>query len=774
MADNVIEFLIKGDASGAAKAFGSLDTVLAKATKGLTILGAAYAAFDMVRFIGHQIEVADQMGKMALKAGVAVDTFSQMSTAFVLSDVSAEELASGFKFLNKAIDEAKQGSDAARMSFESIGLLMDDLKKDSPDEVLLKIADAFTQIEDPAARNTMLLEKFGRAGLKLAPAMEEGRAGIEKLMRQADALGLTVDKEFAAAADRFGDSMQMISLAADGAGRQLGKALLPILQETIDTLFDFGGTAEESILPWGKITVGIVGAVAAVLLSLVTIVKGVTTSISAAFKGTGEMIGAAIAAIEQAVGGDFTGALTTLESGWEDMGKTATGALEKVDADLLKTGAAINKMDDYVQNYGQSVRKAGDDTEAASKKPGLNPISKEAATRLETTRKALSSFISDMEKAEASASANKLALLDAEYNSQVTKLNDLQLTKQQQASAMLALDANYAAQRTALNDSMLAQLGIADEGYRARTMELIDQDAQRMIAAGMSVVQAEQFKNVSLLEQQTAYLEAKNAALGDAYKSEEEITLAQDEIERVRLETKRAEGLITQQQYDEALVQAELTKQARLGSIQAQAELTRLQVSRMTFNQQLAFTSQSLDSISALMQTQSKEAFRIGKAAAIAQAVINTYTSATGAYASASAIPFVGFILGPLAAAAAIVLGMQNVSKIRSQQMGQAHAGMTSIPSEGSYLLDKGERVIQPEQNKDLTSFLARGGGNGSESGGVQIGTLSIEITVPNGEALRNMSRREWEDIAVDRIIPALNVLDRKGVRPDAVQRYSR
>lgn len=770
MADNVIEFLIKGDVSGANKAFGQMDAAISGMTKALGALGVAVSAIGFVKFIGHQIEVADQMGKMALKAGIAVDTFSQMSHAFALSDVSAEELAGGFKFLNKAIDEAKQGNDSARLSFESVGLSMADLKKDDPSEVLLKIADAFTQIEDPSARNTMLLEKFGRAGLKLAPAMEEGRAGIEKLMRQADKLGLTVDKDFSQAADRFGDNLQTIGAAADGFGRQLGKALLPILNETIEAMFSFGDTGEESILPWGKITVGIVGAVASTLLSLVTIVTSVTTSISAAFQGTGQMIGASMASIEQALKGDFTGALDTLKSGWEDTGKIASSALGKIDDDLLKTGAAINKMDEYVQNYGQDVKKAGDETEAASKKPGLNPISKEAAGRLEAARIALLAFIGDMDKAVAAASGNQLALIDADYNLQKAKLNELKLTKEQMAAGLAALDAKYAAERIALNDTMLAQLGISDEAYRTRQAELIEQDAQRMITAGMSVVQAEQFKNVALLEQQAAYLEAKNSAIAEDYLTQDEITLARDEMERVRIETALAQGLITKEAYDAALIQAELTKQARLGDIHKQAELARLQVSKMTFDQQLAYTSTSLNTLTGLMQSQSKEGFRIGKAAAIAQAVINTYTSATGAYASASAIPVVGWILGPLAAVAAIALGMQNVSKIRSQQMGQAHAGMTNIPAEGSYLLDKGERVIQPEQNKDLTSFLAGGGGGG----GVQIGTLSIEISVPNGEALRNMSRREWEDIATDRIIPALNVLDRKGVRPDSVQRYDR
>jgi hypothetical protein len=774
VADNVIEFLIKGDASDADKAFGQLNGAIGGVTKVLGALGIAISAVKLVEFVGHQIEVADQMGKMALKAGVAVDSFSQMAVAFDLSDVSAEELAGGFKFLNKAIDEAKQGNDSAIISFESIGLSMRDLKKDSPDEVLLKIADAFTQIEDPAARNTMLLEKFGRAGLKLAPAMEEGRAGIEKLMKQADNLGLTVDKEFAKAADQFGDSMQMIGLAADGVGRQLGKSLLPILQTTIDTLFDFGGTGGESILPWGKITVGIVGAVAAVLLSLVTIVKGVTTSISAAFKGTGEMIGASMAAIEQAVSGDFTGALSTLEAGWEDMGQTAQKAVSSIDDDLLKTGAAINKMDEYVQNYGQNIKKAGDETEAASKKPGLNPISKEAAGRLEATRKAFNAFLADMEKQELAASGNKLALLDAEYNKQVSLLNDLKLNKQQQTAAIAALDTAYAAQRVQLNDEMLSKLGIADEGYRARTAELIIQDGLRMEAAGLSQIEADKFVKTSLLEQQIAYLDAKNAALGEDYMMQDEITLARFEAESLRLLTSLELELITREQYNAAMIQAETNKQAKLGSIQAQAEAARLLVSKMTFQQQLAYTSTALDGITALMQTQSKEGFRIGKAAAIAQAVINTYTGATGAYASASAIPVVGWILGPLAAAAAIVLGMQNVSKIRGQQMGQAHAGMTNVPNEGTFLLDKGERVIQPEQNKDLTNFLAGGGGGGGQSFVIQNMEVHVLENATSFDALMKMSDIDLRELVAGKFYKAFNTLDSQGIRPNFVERYSR
>lgn len=83
----------------------------------------------------------------------------------------------------------------------------------------------------------------------------------------------------------------------------------------------------------------------------------------------------------------------------------------------------------------------------------------------------------------------------------------------------------------------------------------------------------------------------------------------------------------------------------------------------------LAATSSALGSIALLQQTNSKKAFEVGRAAAMGQAIVNTYSAAIAAYQSAAAIPYVGWILGPAAAAGAIAAGMAQVSAIRSQQM---------------------------------------------------------------------------------------------------------
>ena len=44
---------------------------------------------------------------------------------------------------------------------------------------------------------------------------------------------------------------------------------------------------------------------------------------------------------------------------------------------------------------------------------------------------------------------------------------------------------------------------------------------------------------------------------------------------------------------------------------------------------------------------------------------------------------------------------------LRDIMKGQAHDGMDSLPSTGTYMLERGERVVSSRANRDLTTFLA-------------------------------------------------------------------
>lgn len=129
-----------------------------------------------------------------------------------------------------------------------------------------------------------------------------------------------------------------------------------------------------------------------------------------------------------------------------------------------------------------------------------------------------------------------------------------------------------------------------------------------------------------------------------------------------------------------------------------------------------------LSDLSSLRSSSDRKAFEAGKAAAIAQTTINTFMSATSAYASLAGIPIVGPALGIAAAAAAIAAGVQNVANIKKQKFqggSKAHGGLEEVPrsmDNSTFVLKAGERVVQPNQNKALGEAIDKI--NGGESGG--------------------------------------------------------
>ncbi|MBB1419710.1 tape measure protein [Pseudoalteromonas sp. SG44-1] len=150
--------------------------------------------------------------------------------------------------------------------------------------------------------------------------------------------------------------------------------------------------------------------------------------------------------------------------------------------------------------------------------------------------------------------------------------------------------------------------------------------------------------------------------------------------------------------------------------------------------------------------SQSKTAFKAYKAFAIAQAVINTYQGATAAFTSLASIPIVGPVLGGVAAAAAVMSGLQQVRQIKAQQpAGIAHGGLDYVPNESTYVLQRGERVLSPKQNTEISQMARRynaGGAanDGGSSGGVSI-SITNQITVQGG-ANEQTSQAVGQDIA--------------------------
>lgn len=128
--------------------------------------------------------------------------------------------------------------------------------------------------------------------------------------------------------------------------------------------------------------------------------------------------------------------------------------------------------------------------------------------------------------------------------------------------------------------------------------------------------------------------------------------------------------------------------------------------------------------LSQLQRSENSKIARIGKTAAIAKAIIDTYTAATGAYAAMSAIPVVGPALGVAAAAAAITAGMANVAAIRSQGIGFRQGGYTGDMARSAVAgaVHGQEYVMNAETTRRIgVENLDRMQRGGSAGGGINV-----------------------------------------------------
>ncbi|HCR88792.1 MULTISPECIES: transglycosylase SLT domain-containing protein [Psychrobacter] len=140
-----------------------------------------------------------------------------------------------------------------------------------------------------------------------------------------------------------------------------------------------------------------------------------------------------------------------------------------------------------------------------------------------------------------------------------------------------------------------------------------------------------------------------------------------------------------------------------------------------------------------------KAAFAMEKAFAVQKALMNIEETYSNTFNAVSAIPLIGpYIAMPMAIAAsamqvASAAGIQGMSA--PSVSGIAHGGLDYVPKESTYLLDKGERVLSPRQNKDLANFMENG--QKASYGGITInespGAKANVRREPNGEVTIDM-----------------------------------
>lgn len=221
-----------------------------------------------------------------------------------------------------------------------------------------------------------------------------------------------------------------------------------------------------------------------------------------------------------------------------------------------------------------------------------------------------------------------------------------------------------------------------------------------------------------------------------------------DETERNKL-LQEAE-----QEHADKMLLIQETYQANLADMEKRQQQARMQSTADTFAGMTSAAAEFFGQQSVLYRA----AFAMEKAYAVYKAVMNIQETYSNTFNAVSAIPVIGpYIAAPMAAAAAAVQVAQ-AAQLRSMQApsvgGIAHGGLDYVPKETTFLLDEGERVLSPRQNKDLTRYLNER--QNTTGGNVNVyNNSSAQVTAerqPNGEVtievVDKMIKRSWGKVA--------------------------
>lgn len=289
----------------------------------------------------------------------------------------------------------------------------------------------------------------------------------------------------------------------------------------------------------------------------------------------------------------------------------------------------------------------------------------------------------------------------------------------QRAEAQVARNANELANLDIIDALKLLKLKenfLSQTEYVTRVHELEMQLLERSTEAH-AVKNATQKKAADELAKNVAEItrEAQTALAAQTDRLNGGFT---DEAGKLSLEDKlKAEQEIVDKAQKEGLLSKEEHTQRMLELDKEQARASR-DITIASYHDRVATVA---DSFKAMFGEQSKAyriMFAVEKGFSIARSIMAIRTG----IAQAAALPFPAN-LGAMASVASLTASIvSDIQSVRQPSLaGQAHDGLANVPREGTYLLDAGERVVKPADNRKLTKFLDAEGRSGNNKGATDV-----------------------------------------------------
>lgn len=413
---------------------------------------------------------------------------------------------------------------------------------------------------------------------------------------------------------------------------------------------------------------------------------------------------------------------------------------------LAERDATIESFKQQV-NAADNLRKEYDDKQKAQAQTDLGQFSKGGGSDANSPAKKAQS--DEFEKLVESLKSEEQKVRESYQKRKEIILANTKETSDQRKQLLQQLDQEYDQKR-------LAEFNKVVDGLKTEEQKLLEsyQRRRQIILDNMTETSAARAALLQQLDQQYG----QDVLKGYGDRPEEQSIETQIQSINAEFEIRRQAILANTQLTEEArtALEAELTKRRN-------AQIAALESQKM--NMILSSGAQLFGGLSDLAKAfggeQSKAyktMFAITKGFSIAQGILNLST----AISNASALPFPANIPAMATAAAN---GARLIADIKgATYQGQAHDGIGYVPAnnEGTWLLKKGEMVLNSKQRDNFESLVdyARNGQGGTNTGGSQVNiyntiTIDAQGAAPGAEqaiseAMDAATQRMKEELAED------------------------
>lgn len=209
----------------------------------LTLQGVMRAATFAADGLREALQLGDDLVDLNAQTGIAIDKLIELQLAFDLNGMKAEQLQPVIAKMQRSIADAASGSEDAALKFARMGINIAELQGLTADQQLIKIGEAITKIENPAARSAAAIEIFGKSGAKLLSVFSAGGMDeIRKLLGNQSAILLENAGVFGRASDLLGLAGTKVRGFFVGIASEIVPQLMQVIEESAK--LDFSGMGQ--------------------------------------------------------------------------------------------------------------------------------------------------------------------------------------------------------------------------------------------------------------------------------------------------------------------------------------------------------------------------------------------------------------------------------------------------------------------------------------------------------------------------------------------------